>query len=175
MARFSCARLPAGEVPTAGCAAGAPAADALFRVRPLYLGEAQADLVQDAAAFTHHLVHVGQHYVLQLDLVVLDPLAVAVGSHEFELGLGDRLARRAVLHQDRRGEIYELGEAQCAMLGVTDGVAASGGHGRAPGLRHAPVGRRDLDPAQVAGIGRLSLDAIDLQVCISCHDVVSWW
>ena len=71
----------------------------------------------------HHLVHMGQQHVLQFDLVVLYGLAVAIGTHELQLGLWDGLAHRAVLHEDRRGEVGQFGERQGAMLAVPGRVA----------------------------------------------------
>jgi hypothetical protein len=44
-----------------------------------------------------------------LNLKVLDGLAVAVGAHEFELGLEKRLAHRAGLQQDGRGQVLARG------------------------------------------------------------------
>ena len=59
---------------------------------------------------------------------------------------------------------------RCCKLCPAAGVSASGRDRRRPGLTHAPQHMRHLDPVLVFVVGRFTLDAFDLQICVDCHD-----
>lgn len=91
----------AGKVPAAsGIAAGATH-DPLLGVPPFHLGEFQTDVVYHPDPGRYRLRHVTDYDVVQLDFLVLDPVALAVGTKELELRFRDRPAHRAVLGEDR--------------------------------------------------------------------------
>lgn len=95
----------------------------------------------------HYLIHMGQQYVLQFDLIVLHGLAVAVGTHKLQLGLWNGLAHRAVLHEDRRGEVGQFGERQGAMLAMPRRVATRRRYRGDSGLCDTPMSRGHFNPA----------------------------
>lgn len=115
------------------------------------------------------LVDAADQDILQLDLVILHALALAVRTHEFQLGLGNGSAGRAGLHQDRRGKISQFGKCDASVLAAFGGVAASSGGRRTPGLEDAHLDRADLDPSSVILIIGLPFYAVNSQVSIGCH------
>lgn len=91
----------------------------------------------------------GDHHVFKLDLKILDASAVAIGSEELELGLGDCLPCGTRLKQDGGRKIGQLVEADLVNIGFAAGVAAGCGYGGGSWLGNTPAHILDFNPAFV--------------------------
>src|SRR5690554_685206 len=117
-----------------------------------------------------HALHLGggddDVYHLHLEVAHL----LATGAVDLQGDLLDVLAAAAGLEQLRRRLVDELLDGELAEVdalgrGATGGAGGSGGR-----LAGAELEAQQLDPVGVIGVQALTGDAVDLEICIECHD-----
>src|SRR5690606_27938940 len=105
------------------------------------------------------------------DGVVVDGIAVLVGAHELDAGLGEGGAVGRRLVERGGGQVDRLHDLHRRHVDPRGRLATGGRCGGRARLQEVLRERLDLDPVPVLVVARLALDRVDAEECV-LHDLV---